>query len=63
MGAEAVTLITMEHTSEELRLNSAISKLRKFDKDIVIHLEQLADLAESNKMLFNLGLNFLKKRN
>jgi hypothetical protein len=52
----------MEETEEEIRLKNAISKLKKFDKDAVLHLEQLADLAERNKSLFTLGLTFLKRR-
>ena len=52
----------MEETVDEKRLQEAIKKLRKFDKDIILHLEQLADLAERNKPLFNIGLNFLKRR-
>jgi hypothetical protein len=57
-----ILLIPMEETEEEIRLKNAISKLKKFDKDAVLHLEQLADLAERNKSLFTLGLTFLKRR-
>jgi hypothetical protein len=52
----------MEQTKDEIRLQEAIKKLKRFDTEIVLHLEQLADLAESNKLMFNLGLNFLKRR-
>jgi hypothetical protein len=54
--------ILEELTEEDTRINEAIKKLKVFDKDIVLHLEQLADLAQRNKPLFTLGLNFLKRR-
>lgn len=57
-----VTLIPIEQTQDEARINKAILKLKLYDPNIVLHLEQLADLAERNKPLFNLGLNFLKRR-
>jgi hypothetical protein len=62
MSKEDVVLVPMEQTQDEIRLSAAIKKLKKFDSDIVSHLEQLADLAERNKPLFNIGLNFLKRR-
>ena len=55
-------IILEETTEEEQRINDAIKKLKQFDKEIVLHLEQLADLAQRNKPLFTLGLNFLKRR-
>ena len=62
MSSNNVILIPMNETAEEERLSAAIAKLKKFDQNIVVHLEQLADLAERNKPLFNVGLNFLKRR-
>jgi hypothetical protein len=62
MNERDAVLIPIEQTAEEIRLNNAIEKLRKFDNDIVKHLEQLADLAEKNKPLFNIGIGFLKRR-
>lgn len=62
MGANSVTLIPMEQTKEEQRLQEALKKLKRYDSDIITHLEQLANLAERNKPLFNLGLAFLKRR-
>ena len=62
MSSENVFVIPMEISQDEQRINAAIAKLKKFDPAIVLHLEQLADLAERNKPLFNLGLNFLKRR-
>lgn len=59
---EATKIIPVEETLKEIRIKKAIEKLNKFDKDIVLHLEQLADLAETNKFMFQMGLNFLKKR-
>ena len=60
--SNVVTLTPMEQTKDEIRLQEAIKKLKKFDNEILLHLEQLADLAERNKPLFTLGLNFLKRR-
>ena len=62
MGAENITVIPMDQTKDEVRIIEAIKKLKRYDSDIVNHLEQLADLAERNKPLFNLGLGFLKRR-
>ena len=62
MSKEDVFVIPMEVSQDEQKINAAIAKLKKFDPQIVLHLEQLADLAERNKPLFNLGLNFLKRR-
>jgi len=61
MNNNNVTILE-ETTEEEIKINEAIKKLKLFDKDIVLHLEQLADLAQRNKPLFTLGLNFLKRR-
>jgi len=47
---------------EEARINLAVERLRKVDKDIVKHLEQLADLGERNILLFRIGLDFLNKK-
>lgn len=57
-----IVIIPEEQSINEQRIQAAIAKLSKFDKDIVLHLEQLAELAEKNKPLFLIGLNFLKKR-
>lgn len=66
MGAfdvlEDPTIIQPVFNEEEERLIAAIAKLKKYDSEIVKHLEDLANLAERNIMLFNIGLNFLKKR-
>ena len=62
MGAENITVIPANQVIDNDRLEKAINKLKRFDQDIILHLEQLADLAEKNKPLFNLGLNFLKRR-
>jgi hypothetical protein len=61
MNNNNVEIISVEISLDETRLNNAIKKLKQFDKDIVLHLEQLANLAEKNKAMFNLGLNFLKR--
>lgn len=47
---------------DDSKLMAAIEKLKKFDPEIVKHLEDLANLAEKNKPLFLLGLNFLKRK-
>ena len=53
---EAIDLI------EEERINKAVERLKKVDKEIVTHLEQLADLGERNILLFKIGLDFLNKK-
>jgi len=62
MEATQINIIPVEQTIDEARLQDAIVKLKKYDNDIVLHLEQLANLAEKNKYLFNIGLTFLKNR-
>ena len=57
-----ITVIPNKETEKEQRIKNAVAKLAEFDKDIVIHLEQLADMAASNKYLFQVGLSFLKAR-
>lgn len=57
-----ITVIPQKETEREQRIKNAIAKLAEFDPEIVIHLEQLADLAATNKYLFKVGLSFLKKR-
>ena len=53
---EAIDLI------EEERINKAVERLKKVDKEIVTHLEQVADLGERNILLFKIGLDFLNKK-
>jgi hypothetical protein len=62
MSKENIVLIPMEETTEEIRIKEAIKKLKKFDNNVVENLEALANLAEKNKVLFSLGLNYLKRR-
>jgi hypothetical protein len=62
MGSENVRLIPMEETEEEIRIKAAIFKLKQYDNNIVDNLEALANLAEKNKALFVMGLNFLKRK-
>ena len=57
-----ITVIPKQETEKDQRIKNAMAKLAEFDKDIVIHLEQLADLAATNKYMFQVGLSFLKQR-
>ena len=59
---EVLEEVTPIFNEEEERIIAAINKIKKFDSKAIEHLEMLGDLAERNIMLFNLGLNFLKKR-
>jgi hypothetical protein len=56
------TIIPEETTLDEQRVINAVAKLKEFDPDFVLHLEQLANLAQTNKFLFRAGISFLNKR-
>jgi len=57
-----IVIIPEAEAKKEKRIREAIAKLEKHDPQFVTHLEQLANLAATNKILFQLGLNFLKNR-
>lgn len=42
------------------RLGAALDRLGRCDKDIVVHLEQLADIAEKKPDTYKMAINFLK---
>ena len=57
-----ITQIDSKTVEDQERIQAAVTKLAQYDPDIVLHLEQLADLAQTNKLLFQMGISFLKKR-
>jgi len=44
------------------RLVIAVNRLEKCDPEIVLHLEQLANLAENNPAMYKMALGFLKQQ-
>ena len=43
------------------RAENALARLHAIDKDIILHLEQLATLAETNKPMYDMALKMLPK--
>ncbi len=59
MQPETVTL-TPEQEQTIQRFAIVISRLEKCDPEILLHLEQLANLAETNPAMYKMALGFLK---
>jgi hypothetical protein len=59
-GAGAADAGASEQDAKGERLCNAINRLEKCDPDIVIHLEQLATIAETKPAIYTMALNFLK---
>lgn len=52
--------LSAEQVATQQRLVLALNRLEKCDAEIVLHLEQLANLAETNPAMYKMALGFLK---